>query len=161
VASQTLDTLAQLLDDPNLLIVKVVVSCLTTVYPLLFRLLCELCVFNPYLHLWLADVPTTAILLHGPHCLHAKTAFSASYGPHLPAMVSGFPQSSFCNASYYSRHAAFPTPGYASCLSLTYSNPSHSSRTRMIPIFRYVPRTIPSSRLPSSKQRVRNCLTPS
>ncbi|KAJ7865668.1 hypothetical protein B0H13DRAFT_2670840, partial [Mycena leptocephala] len=40
LASQTLDTLAQLLDDPNLLIVKVVVSCLTTVYPLLFRLLC-------------------------------------------------------------------------------------------------------------------------
>ncbi|KAJ7634117.1 Symplekin tight junction protein C terminal-domain-containing protein [Mycena polygramma] len=40
LASQHLDTLAQLLDDPNPLIVKVVVSCLTTVYPLLFRLLC-------------------------------------------------------------------------------------------------------------------------
>ncbi|KAJ6581382.1 Symplekin tight junction protein C terminal-domain-containing protein [Mycena capillaripes] len=40
LASQTLDTLAQLLDDPNPLIVKVVVSCLTTVYPLIFRLLC-------------------------------------------------------------------------------------------------------------------------
>ncbi|KAJ7733250.1 Symplekin tight junction protein C terminal-domain-containing protein [Mycena maculata] len=40
LASQTLDTLAQLLDDPNPSIVKVVVSCLTTVYPLLFRLLC-------------------------------------------------------------------------------------------------------------------------
>ncbi|KAJ7281804.1 Symplekin tight junction protein C terminal-domain-containing protein [Mycena rebaudengoi] len=40
LASQTLDTLAQLLDDPNPLIVKVVVQCLTTVYPLLFRLLC-------------------------------------------------------------------------------------------------------------------------
>ncbi|KAK7030720.1 mitogen-activated protein kinase [Favolaschia claudopus] len=40
LASQTLDTLAQLLDDPNPAIVKVVVSCLTTVYPLLFRLLC-------------------------------------------------------------------------------------------------------------------------
>ncbi|KAJ7672658.1 Symplekin tight junction protein C terminal-domain-containing protein [Mycena rosella] len=40
LASQTLDTLAQLLEDPNPLIVKVVVSCLTTVYPLIFRLLC-------------------------------------------------------------------------------------------------------------------------
>ncbi|KAJ7623311.1 Symplekin tight junction protein C terminal-domain-containing protein [Roridomyces roridus] len=40
LASQTLDTLALLLDDPNPLIVKVVVSTLTTVYPLLFRLLC-------------------------------------------------------------------------------------------------------------------------
>ncbi|KAJ6591683.1 Symplekin tight junction protein C terminal-domain-containing protein [Mycena vulgaris] len=40
LASQNLDTLAQLLDDPNHLIVKVVVSCLTTVYPLLFRYLC-------------------------------------------------------------------------------------------------------------------------
>ncbi|KAJ7355393.1 Symplekin tight junction protein C terminal-domain-containing protein [Mycena albidolilacea] len=40
LASQTLDTLSQLLDDPNPAIVKVVVSCLTTVYPLLFRLLC-------------------------------------------------------------------------------------------------------------------------
>ncbi|KAF8216368.1 Symplekin tight junction protein C terminal-domain-containing protein [Mycena galopus ATCC 62051] len=40
LGSQTLDTLAQLLDDPNPAIVKVVVSCLTTVYPLLFRLLC-------------------------------------------------------------------------------------------------------------------------
>ncbi|KAJ7224372.1 Symplekin tight junction protein C terminal-domain-containing protein [Mycena pura] len=40
LASQTLDTLAQLLNDPSPLIVKVVVSCLTTVYPLLFRLLC-------------------------------------------------------------------------------------------------------------------------
>ncbi|KAJ7760455.1 Symplekin tight junction protein C terminal-domain-containing protein [Mycena metata] len=40
LASQTLDTLAQLLDDPSPLIVKVVVSCLTTVYPLVFRLLC-------------------------------------------------------------------------------------------------------------------------
>ncbi|KAJ7066730.1 Symplekin tight junction protein C terminal-domain-containing protein [Mycena amicta] len=40
LASQTLDTLAQLLDDSNKTIVKVVISCLTTVYPLLFRLLC-------------------------------------------------------------------------------------------------------------------------
>ncbi|KAJ7155526.1 Symplekin tight junction protein C terminal-domain-containing protein [Mycena crocata] len=40
LASQTLDTLAQLLDDPNPSIVKVVVSCFTAVYPLLFRLLC-------------------------------------------------------------------------------------------------------------------------
>ncbi|KAJ7115848.1 Symplekin tight junction protein C terminal-domain-containing protein [Mycena epipterygia] len=40
LASQTLDTLAQLLGDPNPLIIKVVVSSLTAVYPLLFRLLC-------------------------------------------------------------------------------------------------------------------------
>ncbi|KAJ7504498.1 Symplekin tight junction protein C terminal-domain-containing protein [Mycena galericulata] len=40
LASQTLDTLAQLLNDSNPAIVKVVVSCLTTVYPLLFRWLC-------------------------------------------------------------------------------------------------------------------------
>ncbi|KAJ7180551.1 Symplekin tight junction protein C terminal-domain-containing protein [Mycena filopes] len=40
LASQSLDTLAQLLDDPSPPIVKVVVSCLTTVYPLVFRLLC-------------------------------------------------------------------------------------------------------------------------
>ncbi|KAJ7077855.1 Symplekin tight junction protein C terminal-domain-containing protein [Mycena belliarum] len=37
LASQTLDTLAQLLEDPNPLIVKVVVSCLTTVYPAPYR----------------------------------------------------------------------------------------------------------------------------
>ncbi|KAF8661382.1 hypothetical protein AX16_001475 [Volvariella volvacea WC 439] len=40
MASQSLDTLAQLLDDPNPAIVKVVIQCLTGVYPLLFRLLC-------------------------------------------------------------------------------------------------------------------------
>nr|GAT46745.1 predicted protein [Mycena chlorophos] len=40
LASQTLDTLAQLLDDPNKAIVKTVISCLTSVYPLLFRSLC-------------------------------------------------------------------------------------------------------------------------
>ncbi|KAJ7245107.1 Symplekin tight junction protein C terminal-domain-containing protein [Mycena haematopus] len=40
LGSTTLDTLAQLLDDLNPAIVKVVVSCLTTVYPLLFRFLC-------------------------------------------------------------------------------------------------------------------------
>ncbi|GLB41805.1 putative symplekin tight junction protein C terminal [Lyophyllum shimeji] len=40
MASQTLDTLAQLLEDPNLAIVKVSIQTLTTVYPLLFRLLC-------------------------------------------------------------------------------------------------------------------------
>ncbi|CAK5273974.1 unnamed protein product [Mycena citricolor] len=40
LASQTLDTLAQLLDDRNPLVVKVVVSCLTAIYPLLFRSLC-------------------------------------------------------------------------------------------------------------------------
>jgi hypothetical protein len=40
VASQTLDTLAALLNDPNIQTLKVVVQCLTTVYPLLFRSLC-------------------------------------------------------------------------------------------------------------------------
>ncbi|KIL69469.1 hypothetical protein M378DRAFT_99051 [Amanita muscaria Koide BX008] len=40
MSSQALDTLAQLLDDPNPAIVKVVIQCLATVYPLLFRLLC-------------------------------------------------------------------------------------------------------------------------
>ncbi|KAF8636400.1 hypothetical protein AX17_003582 [Amanita inopinata Kibby_2008] len=40
MASQALDTLAQLIDDPNPAIVKVVIQCLATVYPLLFRLLC-------------------------------------------------------------------------------------------------------------------------
>ncbi|KAG7444313.1 uncharacterized protein BT62DRAFT_970937 [Guyanagaster necrorhizus] len=41
LASQALDTLAQLLDDRTPAIVKVVIQCLTTVYPLLFRLLCS------------------------------------------------------------------------------------------------------------------------
>ncbi|KIK60366.1 hypothetical protein GYMLUDRAFT_43667 [Collybiopsis luxurians FD-317 M1] len=41
LSSQTLDTLCQLLEDPNLSIVKVVIQCLSTVYPLLFRLLCS------------------------------------------------------------------------------------------------------------------------
>ncbi|KAF9462864.1 Symplekin tight junction protein C terminal-domain-containing protein [Collybia nuda] len=40
MSSQTLDTLVQLVDDPNPAIVKVVIQCLTTVYPLLFRFLC-------------------------------------------------------------------------------------------------------------------------
>lgn len=40
MSSQALDTLAQLIDDPNAAIVKVVIQCLATVYPLLFRLLC-------------------------------------------------------------------------------------------------------------------------
>ncbi|KAF5374859.1 hypothetical protein D9758_000263 [Tetrapyrgos nigripes] len=40
MSSQALDTLYQLLEDPNPAIVKVVVQCLTTVYPLLFRSLC-------------------------------------------------------------------------------------------------------------------------
>ncbi|KAG6821193.1 hypothetical protein H0H93_004013 [Arthromyces matolae] len=40
MAVQALDTLAQLLDDSNTVTVKVVVQTLTTVYPLLFRLLC-------------------------------------------------------------------------------------------------------------------------
>jgi len=39
VASQSLDTLAQLVDDQDPAIVKVVIQCLTTVYPLLFRIL--------------------------------------------------------------------------------------------------------------------------
>lgn len=39
VASQSLDTLAGLVNDPNPFTVKVVVQCLTTVYPLLFRML--------------------------------------------------------------------------------------------------------------------------
>ena len=37
VASQALDTLAQLVDDPKPAIVKVVIQCLSTMYPLLFR----------------------------------------------------------------------------------------------------------------------------
>ena len=37
VSSQALDTLAQLIDDPNPAIVKVVIQCLASVYPLLFR----------------------------------------------------------------------------------------------------------------------------
>ncbi|KIK09035.1 hypothetical protein K443DRAFT_672073 [Laccaria amethystina LaAM-08-1] len=40
MASQALDTLAQLVDDPKPAIVKVVIQCLTTMYPLLFRQLC-------------------------------------------------------------------------------------------------------------------------
>ncbi|KAG5647460.1 hypothetical protein DXG03_009391 [Asterophora parasitica] len=40
MASQALDTLAQLVDDSNLAIVKVVIQTLTTIYPLLFRFLC-------------------------------------------------------------------------------------------------------------------------
>ncbi|KAF7294404.1 hypothetical protein MKEN_01432800 [Mycena kentingensis (nom. inval.)] len=40
LASQTLDTLAQLLNDTNKVLVKTVISCLTAVYPLLFRVLC-------------------------------------------------------------------------------------------------------------------------
>ncbi|KAG5652626.1 hypothetical protein H0H81_004355 [Sphagnurus paluster] len=40
MASQTLDTMAQLIEDPNPAIVKVVIQTLTTVYPLLFRFLC-------------------------------------------------------------------------------------------------------------------------
>ncbi|KAF5383732.1 hypothetical protein D9615_003524 [Tricholomella constricta] len=40
MASQALDTLAQLVDDPNSAIAKVVIQTLTTVYPLLFRFLC-------------------------------------------------------------------------------------------------------------------------
>lgn len=39
VASQSLDTLAQLVDDQDPAIVKVVIQCLTAVYPLLFRIL--------------------------------------------------------------------------------------------------------------------------
>ncbi|KAF5388652.1 hypothetical protein D9757_004811 [Collybiopsis confluens] len=41
LSSQTLETLLQLLDDPNPSIVKVTIQCLTAVYPLLFRLLCS------------------------------------------------------------------------------------------------------------------------
>ncbi|KAG6857467.1 hypothetical protein H0H87_003534 [Tephrocybe sp. NHM501043] len=40
MASQALDTLVQLVDDPNPNTVKVVVQTFTTAYPLLFRLLC-------------------------------------------------------------------------------------------------------------------------
>lgn len=40
MASQALDTLAQLVDDPKPAIVKVVIQCLSTMYPLLFRQLC-------------------------------------------------------------------------------------------------------------------------
>ncbi|KAG6910030.1 hypothetical protein DXG01_013754 [Tephrocybe rancida] len=40
MASQALDTLVQLVDDPNPATVKVVVQTFTTVYPLLFRLFC-------------------------------------------------------------------------------------------------------------------------
>ncbi|KAJ8094365.1 hypothetical protein PM082_010799 [Marasmius tenuissimus] len=41
VSSQSLDTLAQLLHDPHPPVVKVVVQCFATVYPLLFRFLCN------------------------------------------------------------------------------------------------------------------------
>ncbi|KAF9499581.1 hypothetical protein BDN71DRAFT_1441725 [Pleurotus eryngii] len=40
LSSQSLDSLAQLLGDPNPALVKVAIQTLTTVYPLLFRLLC-------------------------------------------------------------------------------------------------------------------------
>ncbi|KAF4593990.1 hypothetical protein EYR40_008788 [Pleurotus pulmonarius] len=40
LSSQSLDSLAQLLYDPNPALVKVAIQTLTTVYPLLFRLLC-------------------------------------------------------------------------------------------------------------------------
>ncbi|KAJ4473814.1 Symplekin tight junction protein C terminal-domain-containing protein [Lentinula aciculospora] len=40
LSSQTLETLFHLLDDPSPLTVKVVIQCLATVYPLLFRSLC-------------------------------------------------------------------------------------------------------------------------
>ncbi|KAL0576456.1 hypothetical protein V5O48_005531 [Marasmius crinis-equi] len=41
VSSQSLDTLAQLLHDPQPATVKVVVQCFATVYPLLFRFFCN------------------------------------------------------------------------------------------------------------------------
>ncbi|KAF9557340.1 hypothetical protein CPC08DRAFT_710481 [Agrocybe pediades] len=40
MALKALDTLVQLIDDPQPAIVKVVIQCLTTVYPLVFRHLC-------------------------------------------------------------------------------------------------------------------------
>ncbi|KAE9401084.1 hypothetical protein BT96DRAFT_919061 [Gymnopus androsaceus JB14] len=41
LSTQTLEVLCQFLQDHNPAIVKVVIQCLTTVYPLLFRLLCS------------------------------------------------------------------------------------------------------------------------
>ncbi|KAI6112643.1 Symplekin tight junction protein C terminal-domain-containing protein [Pisolithus sp. B1] len=41
LATQSVDTLASLLNDPSVRTVKVVIQCLTTVYPLLFRTLCS------------------------------------------------------------------------------------------------------------------------
>ncbi|KAI6016044.1 Symplekin tight junction protein C terminal-domain-containing protein [Pisolithus microcarpus] len=41
LATQSVDTLASLLNDPSVRTVKVVIQCLTTVYPLLFRILCS------------------------------------------------------------------------------------------------------------------------
>ncbi|KAG6336042.1 hypothetical protein ID866_3041 [Astraeus odoratus] len=41
LASQSVDTLVSLLHDPSVRTVKVAVQCLTTVYPLLFRSLCQ------------------------------------------------------------------------------------------------------------------------
>ena len=39
VASKSLDTLSGLVDDTNVMTVKVAIQCLTSVYPMLFRML--------------------------------------------------------------------------------------------------------------------------
>jgi hypothetical protein len=76
VSSQALDTLAQLVDDPNPAIVKVVIQCLTTVYPLLFRFLYVTggANFNPYLLTARPDAPTEAITLLGTLLQRARPA---------------------------------------------------------------------------------------
>ncbi len=77
VSSQALDTLAQLLDDPNPAIVKVVIQCLATVYPLLFRQL----YVTPFGRCILAssplviDVQTEVIPPRGTSSLVVKRAY--------------------------------------------------------------------------------------
>jgi hypothetical protein len=107
VSSQALDTLAQLLDDPNPLIVKVVVQCLATVYPLLFRLL----------YVWhsgrymlesspvVIDVQTEAIPLHGTPCPVVKRAYSTWSGRILSLLVSNSPPSSSFSELFWFRRA--------------------------------------------------------
>jgi hypothetical protein len=116
VSSQALDTLAQLIDDPNPAIVKVVVQCLATVYPLLFRLLYVRhfgrCVFesSPVV----IDVQTEAIPLHGTPCPIVKPAYSTWSGQVLPLLVSSSLPSSSCSELFWFRRALCRIPGYYS-----------------------------------------------
>lgn len=167
MASQTLDTLAQLLGDPNPLIIKVVVSSLTAVYPLLFRLLCEPC-FQPSI--------STHHAVHrctnhsNPAAWNTLSACKARILDFVwaPTTTNGI---RFSSIKFLQRvilvqtrgisdpRVLFLQPVLGHCMFNLFHN--YSSRTRMILTSHSVRPTIHSSRFLSSRQRVRSCSKPS
>jgi hypothetical protein len=90
VASKSLDTLAGIVNDPNPFTVKAAIQTLTSMYPMIFRMLYESFMpslahcYSLYSHL---GVLTAICGPHGIRWFYVKLGFSISFGPQALALA--------------------------------------------------------------------------